>query len=240
MKVAVLLSGRVKAYEPFLRVLENACKKHEIHVFISVNDNYSEFYEILKQRFGPYLKGLECTPYQLPEDWHYTHASSKTLPYVNALSCFYNDENAFRMACDYSDKNNIPYDIYIRTRSDIDIESNDFPEFDQRARNGILFGVRPPWNPRIWFQNTDPTSQSGCYGNPNHNDKFATADVAYGNRDAMSVYSSTYKHILKKIKEENGNYMIWFEPSLTVHLEESGYPWEFFDYTYMYTPNRTG
>jgi hypothetical protein len=240
MRVAVLLSGRVKSYESFLRVLENACKKHEIDVFISVNDTYSEFYETLKQRFGSFLKGLECTPYKLPEDWHYTHAGAKTLPYINAMSCFYNDENVFRMACEYADKNKILYDVYLRTRSDIDVATNDFPEFDSRVSEGLLFCVRPLWDPKLWFQDTDPTSATGCYGKTIHSEKLATADVGYGNRDAMSIYCGTYRNILKRVKEENGNYIVWFEPCLTIHLEESGYPWEFFTYTYEYSSNRRG
>ena len=38
MKLAVLLSGRIKQYEQFLHLLQRTGNKYEIHVFISVND----------------------------------------------------------------------------------------------------------------------------------------------------------------------------------------------------------
>jgi hypothetical protein len=241
MKIAILISGRAKIYNDFLKMLDK-CHEHELHIFISINDVQSEFYNILTTDFKKYLRGFVCTPYILPDNFYNCHKGTNILPYINAMSSFYNDKRAFDMACKYADENSFEYDIYLRTRTDIFINSEQLPEFDSRYKEGILFCVEPAFKPRLYYtENPESERKDGefhAYGNIKHHKIKATSDIAYGNRKAMSIYCGTYENMLIENERNNGNYFIWFEPCITTHLEDSGYPWEFFSYDYMYIEGR--
>ena len=155
MKLAILLSGRIKPYEHFLNLLFKIGNKYDIDVFISINDVYSFFYEKVKQDFGDYLKGFRCEEYNVPENFinvwynkieghnnYMLNQFEKQTAAYRSLSCFYNDKQCFNMATKYADDNNFVYDIYLRFRSDIIVE--DLPHFDiPKINENIICSVIP-------------------------------------------------------------------------------------------------
>ena len=250
MKLAILLSGRIKLYEHFLNLLKKIGNKYDIHVFISINDVYSDFYEKVRQEFGDYLKGFHCEEYNVPENftniWYnkveghhnpeLTHFEKSTAVY-RSLSCFYNDKYCFNMATKYADDNNFEYDIYLRFRSDIIVD--DLPIFDiPKMNEDVLFSVIPFSQFTLAItENINgewKNNRYHAYGDIKHHGKNVTGDIAYGNRKTMSVYCSCYDYILKKNDENKGNYFICFEYSVTTFLEDSEIKWNFFPYNYIY------
>ena len=248
MKICILLSGRVHHYSNLLKVIKKS--SDNIHVFISVNDTYKPFYDKLRANFSNYLKGLHCEQYKMPQYFFHQNAYNYNLAkhcnedktkYV--LSCYYNDKNAFQMATAYADANGFEYDIYLRFRSDLEVD--ELPIFDMRYKDGILFSVKPVHsnfilavtdNPDLQFSFND--GRGYCIGNLRNHNKPVTSDISYGIRKAMSIYCSCYEYILTKNIEYKGNYFIWYEHSITMCLNDSGYPWELFDYNYTYVANR--
>ena len=67
MKIAVLLSGRITRINSFIELLKKEKDKYDIDIFISTNDVYSEYYEKLQKSLGTYLKGFNCTEYNVPD-----------------------------------------------------------------------------------------------------------------------------------------------------------------------------
>ena len=239
MKLAVLLSGRIKQYEQFLHLLQRTGNKYEIHVFISVNDIYSDFYEKVQKLFGNYLKGFHCNEYIVPEN--FTNKWFNIPATYSTLSCLYNDKYSFNMATKFADDNNFSYDVYLRFRSDI-IATN-FPDFHTYdIDSNIIFSVVPFCKFVLLItDNPDGEVKDGTYyryGDIKHNGKKVTGDIAFGNRIAISTYCSCYDYVLKKNEENNGIYVIWFEFSTTTFLEDSDNEWRFFDYDYVYVDNR--
>jgi len=215
MRLAVLLSGRIKKYEHFLNLLKKKENKYDIDVFISINDVYSNLYEEIKQQFKDYLKGFHCEEYNVPENfiniWYnkieghnnnlLTQPEKQSATY-RSLSCFYNDKYCFNMATKYADDNNFEYDIYLRFRSDIIVD--DFPIFDiPNVNENILFSVIPFYKFTLAItENPAGEWKDGryhCYGDVKHHGKNVTGDIAYGNRKTMSVYCYCYDYLLKKI-----------------------------------------
>lgn len=258
MKIAILLSGRIKSYDNFLNILRK--KEKNIDVFISVNDIYSDFYKKVIEDFGDYLKGFYCKEYNVPlnfkniwydkiDDYFNPNLTQfgKNSAAYRTLSCFYNDTCCFKMATNYADYHNFEYNIYLRFRSDIIVD--DFPYFDiSKVNQNILFSVIPfckftmpiTDNPNGEYKYYDEWKgdRYHYYGDTKHNGKYVTGDIAYGNRNTMSLYCCCYDYILKKNIENNGNYFICFECSLTTFLEDSEITWEFFEYDYKYVVNR--
>ena len=66
MKVAMLLSGRIKCYETCLiPLLQNA--PYDVNIFASVNDNESDYYDEARKNLSTWLRGLYIRPYAFPE-----------------------------------------------------------------------------------------------------------------------------------------------------------------------------
>jgi hypothetical protein len=153
------------------------------------------------------------------------------------MSCFYNDKKAFEMACKYADENKFEYDVSIRTRCDIYVESKKLPVFDNKVKEDILFCVRTAGNPRLWYLHEN-FNKTEWIGNIKYHDHLAFSDIAYGTRKAISIWCSVYDYVLAMNEKHNGNYSIWFENSITNCILDSGYPWEFFVYEYIYIEGR--
>lgn len=203
MKIALLISGRIKRYEVcLLPFLENN-KDYDIDLFISINDNNNEYYDIVREKLKYWLKDSYIKPYILPDDFNYTNEfnfanimqNNKLVPYYQ-MSMFFNDFNAFNLAYKYSKNNNIEYDIYMKYRGDIiNNKMYDLSKFNKE----ILYTI--PYMDFI----TQGIHKKKCVG--------ATWD--WGSYDVMKLYFETYNYILDKLKELNGNYRIAYECCLT-------------------------
>jgi hypothetical protein len=252
MRVAILLSGRVKKYNNFLKLLKEYVNKYEIHVFISVNDTWSEFYDILKRQFGDLLKDIHVEPYIIHSDFsNNKYLRTHVLPQMtyntymmtyNTLSMLYNDQKCFSMVEKYSEENNIQYDIYVRTRSDIIHTSFPFVDYFCNLDKNILYCINPlnkftlaiTDNPNDEYRN----GRFHVYGNTQYNGKFVTNDISFGNKDNMNIFCNAYNYYLEMNKKENGNIFIIYENAVTVYLLDIGVNWSFFEFDYQYELNR--
>ncbi len=158
---------------------------------------------------------------------------------MKTLSCFYNDNKAFEMAEDYSNKYSINYDIFMRFRTDIEV--NNFFNFLNFDKN-ILYCVKTPCtftlaitdNPNGEFKN----GRIYYYGNIKHNGLLVTGDIAYGTKELMRIYCNCYNYILEQNTLNNGNYFICFEYNLTTYLYDYNVNFNFFNYDYKYDTSR--
>jgi hypothetical protein len=239
MLIAVLISGRVNSYENFLHLLERTTN-HTIHLYISVNDDeeeYKEFYEKFKIKFRKYIKKLHIEKYNLPNNFVNCNADVRINgpTFYRTLSCFYNDT----MAMKFAKESSIDYDIYLRFRTDIIVDS--FPSFETYDKDKLYcvdplckFTLAITDNPDGEFKN----KRRYCYGNTAYNGVYVTGDIAYGNKELMDKYCNCYEHILEQNAKNNGNYFICFEYCLTTYLYDICINWQMFKYNYMYCENR--
>lgn len=205
MKIAIFISGRLVRYEvcliPFLLKISII---HDIDLFISINDTYSEYYDNAKKKLSTYLKGLYVNKYLLPDNFN--HNPTKMYRYqlidgqyvpLNILSMFYNDYKALSMIYNYSCENNVKYDIIMKYRSDI--INNEVPDFNN-FNSEILYSVIPECN---------------MIGFGKHKVQIVCDQWVWGSYNIMKIYCNTYNYILEKLKEFNGYYEIHAECCLT-------------------------
>lgn len=224
MKIAMLISGRAARYEMcLLPILESCNNGYEIDLFMSINDEDSLYYKVMREKLAKYLKGVYINKYKLPEGFTYTHSGSRWnfqlingeyMPY-NIMSMFWNDHNAFEMAVQYAKENNIHYDLFMKFRSDIAHTSiPELMKFDDETFH--LFSIFPSCH----------FTSNGIYKVPIISDAWV-----WGNYKSMKVYCNAYDYILRKNKETNGAYFICFESSNTDNVVENN-----LHYTYVKHP----
>ena len=225
MLIALLISGRINTYSNFEKILNNSIND-EIHLFISINDNYDEnkeFYDTFKNKFIKYIKYINIEEYKVPDGFKNTNIDTinNGNAYIRTLSCFYNDNKAFYLAEKYSEEEKINYDLFIRYRTDIIVDT--LPNFNDYDKN-ILYCVKPPNfftltitdNPNGEFKN----ERRYCYGDIKYDGIYVTSDIAYGSKELMKIYCNCYNYILEKNEKNNGNYFICFEYNLTTYLHD--------------------
>lgn len=208
MRIALLISGRLTRYEEcLLPMLENCSDKHTIEVFASINDGDSEYYNNAKTILSKFLKGLYVKPYELPKDFNHTHEfkfanllmDGVYVPY-NQMSMYFNDNNSFNMALEYSKNNNFEYEIIMKYRADIINNEMPFIINQNFVNNNILYSIKPI----CVFES------HGIYKRTIISDAFA-----WGCPEVMQKYCDTYNYVLNKLKEFDGNYYIGFEDCVT-------------------------
>jgi hypothetical protein len=260
MRVAVLLSGRVKKYKNFLKLLQKYASdntNNQIDVFISANDTWCEFYDTLKKHFGNLLKDINIEPYVIHPDFknniyltnqnitlkNWTHPTTTLYNMTfTSLSMLYNDQKSFNMAEKYAEHNNFQYDLYIRTRTDIVHNSFPFVDMFCNLDKNILYSANPFNKYTLCItDNIDGEYRDGrfyCYDDVRYNNKSVTGDIAFGNKDNMNIYCNAYNYYLEKNKQKNGNVYIIHECAVTVYLYDIGVNWEMFEFDYVYETNR--
>jgi hypothetical protein len=235
MRIALLISGRAARYDVCLLPILQNTPYHDIDIFMSINDEPCEYYDIMQQLLGPYLKGLYIKKYQIPNDIFEifnenesiaTHKIQVNLQKINGkfvpnncLSMYYNSKNAFNMATEYADKNGFEYDTYMHFRSDI--MNFTFPENIDVDPN-YLHSAIPLCN-----------FTTGClYKKP------VIDVVAWGNRIFMKIYCTTYDFCIEKTLYYSGKYYIAFEDSLVDHIYTNDVPIKYHDLPYSFDKNR--
>ena len=254
MRIALLISGRLKCYEQCLiSLLENT--KYDIDLFCSINDKedeiyldpHSEFYgtnpqnvdyNIARNKLKPWLKGLRIVPYELPEIFdedkyptgYICHFTDTPHPKPwHAMSMFYNDRKAFEMATEYADNNNFEYDAYLKFRSDID--TNKIPDI-VKTDEYKLFSVVPNCNHWQYGVVRDPPG----FDQVKH--PWVSCVMDYGNRKSMDAYTQTHNFCLEMLELFDGRYRIAFEYSLTQNVADKKLPVEFFSQYHLHYSNR--
>jgi len=253
MKIAILISGRLKCYDrrliPLLRKTED-----EIHLFCSVNDKENEVYldphskfygtnpqnvdyDAVRKELKPWLKRLNIFPYVLPgifdENIHpkgFVNIHTNT-PYPkpwNGMSMFYNDRKAFEMATEYADDNGFEYDAYMKYRSDI--ITNHLPKINISDKHKI-FSVVPWCNHRSPIVTRDPIGYGEVV-------PWVSDAIVYGNRKSMDSYTQTYSFCMEMVKLFDGKYPCNFEPSVTQNAHDKNLEIEYFNNPYTIDPSR--
>ena len=231
MKIALLISGRITRYEVcLLPILKK--QKYEVDLFVSVNDEFCDYYEVMKNELSPWIKGLYVKPYEFPDNFENTHLRSlrqlvdgKYVP-LNTMSMFFNDMNAFKMATKYADDNNFEYDAYLKYRSDI-IHDN-LPDIVKTDEFKIFSSKKAGTEALIDRKNKTFL----------HHVPIVCDAVAYGNRKVMSIYCDTYNFVLDINDEWDGNYPINFEQCVTHQIYDKEVSIERIDYFYMLDRHR--
>ena len=198
MRIALYIGGRSKLYDKWL-INQIKESNDEIDVFASLNEEYNE-------KFINVIKPLRVNweNYILPEKYlsvSFTHESTKP---KNMCSMFYNNKRAFEMIETYSKENSVNYDIVVKFRPDIAV--NTFPSFINPENNTVY------------------TPDHGIFGWPGLNDQ-----IAYGDFNSMKIYSAAYDYIDEYISK---GVMFHPETMLRYHLDFNNIKIKEIDYKY--------
>jgi len=223
MKIAMIISGRATSYEKgLLEILKNT--EHDVDLFMSINNVDCEYFDIMKERLGKWLKFCSIKEFIYPEDFINNNENGvrqlingRKIPY-NPLSMFYNERIAFQAATKFADENNFEYDYYIKFRADIG--DTYLPGF--LDENKLLCAT-----PKCQF-----------IGNGVHKKLIVSDAFAWSNRKIMDVYFNTYDFLMKKNKELNNNYYIAYECTVTDNIIENNIEYEYIDIKYELDNNR--
>jgi hypothetical protein len=236
MRIALLITGRAARYDACLLPILQNTPYHNIDIFMSINDEPCEYYDIMQQLLAPYLKGLYIKKYEIPKDIFdifnenesiATHKMQVNLQKINGkfvpnncLSMYYNAKNAFNMATEYADKNGFEYDTYMQFRSDI--MNFSFPE-NIDIDSKYLHSAIPLCN----------FTSGGIYKKP-----IVCDAIAYGIREIMKIYCNTYDFVIKNTLIYSGKYYIAFECSLTDNIYDNNIPIKYHSIPYSLDKNR--
>lgn len=204
MKIAILISGRATQYENCLLKILNNITEHSVDLFMSINDEHCNYYDILKIKLKKWLKNIYINKYEIPDNFINTNTheqcvkqfvNNKWLP-INVLSMYFNYKNAFDMACNYEYDNNLKYDMFMTFRSDIVI--NKMPIFEKIDEN-ILYSINQP-------------CQFKSFGI--HKVPIISPEWVFGTKNIMKKYCDTYNYILDTNKKDS-NYIMHYESNCT-------------------------
>ena len=231
MRIAMLISGRAARYEVCLLPILEACE-YEIDLFLSINDTDGLYYKVMREKLEKWIKGLYIRPYTIPADFKtefrpndftmcYQRIDGVWVP-RNQLSMYYNDANAFKMACDYSAQNGFEYDLFMRFRSDIfNVNIPKLSPIDPSTL--VLHSILP-----FCITNT-----FGKYKN-----RAVSSDWVWGNKKTMAVYCNTYEYVLQENRKMNGRYLFHFESNHTDNMIDNSVKIEYHSIHYNTDANR--
>lgn len=233
MKIAILLSGRIKCYESCLIPLLKK-SSYQVDVFASVNDVENEYYDLARKNLYPWLKEMVVNPFSLSERFEEIFININTLeknpkPY-NPMSMFFNDRKSFELATNYADKNNFEYDAYLKYRSDIITSS--LPDI-QKSENYEIFSVVPLDNYIAPIVVRNPVGYNNEHWVP-----WVSDAIAYGNRESMKSYTETYNFCMEMMELFEGKYPCNFEPSVTQNAYDKQIKINYFNKPYTLDSSR--
>lgn len=131
MKIAVLISGRLKNrsptfdakwYEDSVRYLKSIFKQHTVTYFISINTSAhnDEFLHHFMDDMNVDVECVQVVETVQPEELRkYTNGAQVNQWGKNAYSMFFHTKNAFRLMQDYSKTYNVTFDSVVKFRSEI-------------------------------------------------------------------------------------------------------------------------
>jgi hypothetical protein len=204
MRLALIISGRICRYEVCMLPFLQNNTHYNIDLFISINDDDSDYYNIVRSELAQWLKGVYIKRYVFPDDFVHTHPytpyyvmmDGKYKP-LNQMSMYFNDMNAYNMAIKHSVNNNFEYDCIMKYRADM--INTTMPDLSNINSN-ILYSIEPP----CWFVT------HGIYK------KMCVSDAwCWGSPSIMKQYCDTYNYVLDTLKKQKGDYYIAFEDCIT-------------------------
>jgi hypothetical protein len=231
MKVALLISGRLKCYETcLLPLLQNS--SYDVDVFASINDVDYDYYDGVRVNLSSWLKGLYVSPYSFPKRFMEIFVNINTnlpepKPY-NPMSMFFNDRKAFDMATEYAEENLFEYDAYLKYRSDIITSS--LPNI-QKSNEYEIYSVVP------WCNYTAPvvTRNPVGYGDVV---PWVSDAMVYGNQQSMRAYTETHNFCMEMLELFEGRYPCNFEPSVTQNAYDKLLTIKYFNNPYTLDSSR--
>jgi len=220
LKIALFVSGRLLGYKeclfPFITMLK---EKYTVFIFFSINTfsldkdtNLELLISDLKDTFGDTFGDVYFEKYKFPKSYVETRINNeifntnneKINPFssYNCLSCFYNDKKNMELIDNFEKANNMFFDIICKTRSDMCIIRNNL-DFILDSPNELILRNKHMTDIRFWghYYRDTPLMISDAF--------------AYGNKETMKHYCSTYDWILKNNLILNGYYSQTFEIYLT-------------------------
>jgi hypothetical protein len=198
---------------------------------MSINDTDGLYYTVMREKMAKWIKGVVITPYSIPADFKtdfipdnfkmcYQRINGVWVP-RNQLSMYYNDGNAFKMACDYSAEHGFEYDLFMRFRSDI--------------FNTAIPTISPVDPSTLVLYSVVP-GLSISFGK--HIRRPVSSDWVWGNKKTMAIYCNTYEYVLQNNRVANGNYLFHYESNHTDHMVSSGVQIEYHKLVYNVDANR--
>ena len=231
MRIAMIISGRAARYDVCLLPILEACN-YEIDLFLSINDNDGLYYIVMREKLAKWIKGLYINPYSIPENFKneftpndFTRCYQKINGIWltrNQLSMYYNDSNAFKMACNYSVEHGFEYDIFMRFRSDI---------FDT-----LMPTISPVDPSTLVLHSIASLHLNTTFGK--HRRQPVSSDWVWGNKKTMDIYCNTYNYVLKENELSNGKYLFHFESNHTDNMVDNGIHIEYHSIKYNTDANR--
>tara|TARA_R100001079_G_scaffold57997_1_gene29653 strand:+ start:273 stop:974 length:702 start_codon:yes stop_codon:yes gene_type:complete len=231
MRVALLISGRLKCYETCLiPILQKA--PYDIDLFCSINDNESSYYDDVRRKLKLWLKGIEVKPFFLSDRFNEIFVNRHTnlpepKPY-NGMSMFYNDGNGFNMAIDYADKNSFEYDVYMKCRPDMIVDSLPKVTITDQYK---IFSVIPWCNHESPVVTRDPVGYGDMV-------PWVSDVLVYGNKKSMRAYTDSYNFAMEMLELFEGRYGCDFEPTVTQNVYDKSLEVEYFSNPYTLDPTR--
>jgi hypothetical protein len=197
LNLAIFISGRLLGYPIcLLPVINNLKKKnYKVHLFFSintfslnVNDRNAATLEYitndLKNKFGESLCYCNFEEYKIPKYIveNFIKNNITTFSY-NVFSCFYNDKKNFDLIEEYEKNNNVKFDIICKMRSELKFNDDDV-NFILDNKDDLIIHNKHMMDIRHWghVYNDTPAMISDAF--------------AYGNKNSMKIYCSTYDWIL--------------------------------------------
>jgi len=234
MRIALLISGRAARYEVcLLPILENS--KHQIDLFMSINDENGDcdYYKEMQQTLAKWLKKCVISKYEVPQSFidvfkpevHWVCLQKINNRYVphNVLSMFYNEQNAFKLATEYADSNNIEYDYYMKYRTDIILDPNIFENLQPIMNDRLYINT-----PICKFRLEHSIHKVDCICH----------DWLWGKREMMTKWAGIYDYIFEMNNKYNGEYYIAFEGCITDYIMSNNINYETVYYSYQLDRNR--
>jgi hypothetical protein len=196
--IAIFISGRLSGYEENLIPFVNSLKdRYNIKLFFSINsftiadNDISSVITKLEKDFENIIGYYNFEKYKLPRYFVENRLKNKeNLRLINgdkfsykSCSQFYNDTKNFELIELYEKMNNIKFDIICKTRADtvfytnVDFIFNNYEDLILHNKHIIPI--------RYW-------------GHIHYDTPIMLSDIfAYGNKNTMRIYCSTYEWILK-------------------------------------------
>jgi hypothetical protein len=208
MKIAVILSGRISAWQKCVDTIKKRFMDiYDTDLFLSLdlegeNDDVKkmkENFNVVSCYYERYTKFLKDIPYKSEE------TSER-----KSLSMFYHNFKAMNMILDHIKKNNVTYHAVVKFRADITTDDSFI----------IQHNITP---------NTIYIPYGWCYRGIND-------QIAYGDLRTMTFYCSLYNHIPKYVYIEktifNPEFLLMF------HINNNNISIIRFPYIYQLHPER--
>jgi len=226
----MIISGRATRYDAcLLPMLEKT--RHQVDLFMSINDDDCFYYELMRTRLAKWLKGVRIQPYVFPDNFKcifiendhrfaYQKIDGKWLP-RNVLSHFFNDTTAFRMACDYAADRGFEYDVVMKCRADLigDLDAVSFLNFNPNTLYSVVANCR-----------------FTTFGK--HKTNVILQDWHWGSPAIMKLACSTYEYILAENTKMDGDYLFHYESNFADNLIDRGVENEYIGIPYAIDMNR--